>query len=629
MSHLWTDAAHHDGSVLYTGGPRGRDLALDDTVPLRVHVPGERSAVEEIHLRAVRDGEPEVTALRPESSDGSGTWWRADLRLHNPLTSYRFLLTGGRAGYRWLTAAGTRGRDVTDAGDFKISVEHSTPDWVADQVGYQIFPDRFARGGPEAPLPDWAVAASWEDPVIGSGPGVAEQLYGGTLDGIGTRLDHLESLGVTLLYLTPFFAARSNHRYDALSFSAVDPLLGGDEALGRLIDVASARGIRVIGDLTLNHTGDAHPWFRQATADPSSPSADAYYLNPDGSYAAWLDVPSLPKLDHASDAVADMLYRGQGSVVATWLRRGLAGWRIDVANMTGRLGAHDHAHTVARRARSTMEQVSPDAWLLAEHNHDASADLMGAGWHGTMDYSGFTRPMWAWLNGGGPGGPFERHGLTWMGLPVDVPRLSAAAAVGTMREVHASMPWVSWLSSTMHLDTHDTPRFRTVLGGGTDGAPSTRPDVRAVHEVAIAAQFTMPGVPVLFSGDEIGLTGVNGEHSRTPFPWDREDTWDLPTLAAYRRWAGRRHDLVALRRGSMRWLRVDEDSMTYLREHPDGTVLVHLVRASGDPVRLDLRPLGVTELSFVEGGGRLRSGLLELPGDGPAAHLATLGPPAR
>ena len=82
------------------------------------------------------------------------------------------------------------------------------------------------------------------------------------------HLDHLERLGVNLLYLTPVFPARSNHRYDASTFDEVDPLLGGDDALVRLVEEAHRRGIRVIGDLTSNHSGDAHEWFRAAQADP-------------------------------------------------------------------------------------------------------------------------------------------------------------------------------------------------------------------------------------------------------------------------------------------------------------------------------------------------------------------------
>ncbi len=584
---------HHDGSPFHVRGaavPGGE-------VTLRVRVPhdadGTPGAVRVV-LRAVRDGEPAVRAAEQVSRDSAGAWWEVTLRLVNRLTSYRFLVSRGPDDFRWLTATGVHGRDVSDGGDFRISTDHRLPDWVADQVGYQVFPDRFGRTRTEAPVPDWAIACDWDQPVVHKGPDVPFQWYGGTLDGVVDHLDQLDVLGATLLYLTPVFEARSTHRYDAVSFDRVDPLLGGDEALERLAAAVHERGLLLVGDLTTNHTGDHHDWFLRALADPDSPERGFYRFSDayEQGYAAWLDIASLPKLDHASVEMVRRLYAGPDSVVAHWLRRGLDGWRVDVANMTGRLGGDDLAHAVATRIRDTMDEVAPDAWLLAEHGHDAAADLTGPGWHGTMDYSGFTRPLWCWLNGGAPDGPGLPHGLDYLGLPVDIPVLPATAAVATMREVHGSMPWTSWQGSTMHLDSHDTPRFRTVTGGGTDGGVDLDGRGRDLHLVGLALQMTMPGVPVVFMGDELGLTAVDGEHARTPYPWDRPDGWDGETFAAYQRWIALRRGHVALRRGGLRWLDAGTDSMTFLREHDDETLLVHAVRRPAGPVSLPAHALG-------------------------------------
>ena len=243
------------------------------------------------------------------------------------------------------------------------------------------------------------------------GPEVESQLYGGTLDGIAERLDHLTGLGATLLYLTPVFEARSNHRYDAVSFDRVDPLLGGDAALSRLLDAAHRVGLRVVGDLTTNHTGEHHDWFEAARADAGSAERGFYRFGDDDTYESWLGVASLAQArPHLERELARRLYDGPDSVVARWLREGLDGWRVDVANMTGRLGADDLAHQVARAVRRTIADVRADGWLLAEHGHDASLDLDGTGWHGTMDYAGFTRPVWCWLNGGSPTHPAGRPG---------------------------------------------------------------------------------------------------------------------------------------------------------------------------------------------------------------------------
>ena len=619
---------HHDGSPTYvedTEPAVGQEVGVRVVVP---HGPGATAAeVDGVWLRSVRDGEPHLVRAEPEGADRAGTWWRARLRVSNPVTSYRFLLRAADGSYRWLNGSGAHRRDVTDAADFRLSTEHRLPDWVLDQIGYQVFPDRFARDAEPGAAPSWAVPTGWDEPVLSGGPDVSRQWYGGTLDGVRARLDHLGRLGVTLLYLTPFFAARSNHRYDAESFDEVDPVLGGDAALERLLQDAHAAGIRVVGDLTTNHTGDAHPWFLAAQRDPTSVERSFYRFRDDGSYESWLGVGSLPKLDHSSPELRRRLYEGEGSTVARWLRNGIDGWRIDVANMTGRLGADDATLEVARTIRGTMATVRPDAWLLAEHGHDASLDLPGSGWHGTMDYSGFTRPVWSWLNGGGDGGTGLPHGLEFLGLPVPVPTRPGADCVAAMRDFHASMPWSSRVASTSHLDSHDTPRFRTVTGGGTSGRVDLVGGGRERHLLGLALQMTLPGVPVVFMGDELGLTGTNGEHARTPMPWGREQE-DGDTLDAYRQWIALRRHHVALRRGGLRWAHVGADSLSYLREHPAQRLLVHVARADHPPVELPLEALlagSAAELTVLHGtpatdaGNRLRlpsgagAGVYELP----------------
>ena len=215
-----------------------------------------------------------------ESRDDGAVWWSGRLPVHNPVTHYRFLLDGGRQ--RWLTAAGVTEHDGPDTFDFRLSIHPAAPDWGRDGVVYQIFPDRFARSAAAAaghPTPPWAVPAGWDDQVAfeGSDPRTPIQLYGGDLDGIAEHLDHVERVGATIVYTTPVFPGESNHRYNASTFDAVDPLLGGDDAFARLSAAVHARGWRILGDLTTNHTGDTHEWFGRttdtATGTTSTPTA--------------------------------------------------------------------------------------------------------------------------------------------------------------------------------------------------------------------------------------------------------------------------------------------------------------------------------------------------------------------
>jgi alpha-glucosidase len=619
---------HHDGSALYVTDSAPR---LGDVVPVRIFVPNDadgRPGATAVTLRVVWDGEPHLEPASAQATEPAGCWWQAPLRIVNPVTHYRFLLSGPPGstvgGYSWLNAEGLHGRDVTDVADFEVVAHPAVPDWVADAVVYQVFPDRFARSA-EAdarPVPPWAVPAEWDDPVVHTGPQTPRQLYGGDLAGIAQHLDHLVDLGATVLYLTPFFPAQSNHRYDASSFDTVDPVLGGDQALEHLVHEAHARGLRVMGDLTTNHTGDAHEWFIAARADPDAPEAAYYFFeqHPDD-YACWMGHRSLPKLDQSDPALRERLYDGPRSIVARWLDAGLDGWRIDVANMTGRHGAQDLTLDVARTLVRTATAARPDAWVLAEHGHDAGPDLVGDGWHGTMDYAGFTRPVWTWLSAG------DDLGRGFFGQPVTTPSLSGHAVVAAMREVHAQMPWRARTASTLHLDSHDVGRFRTAVGGGSSGGIS--PAGRERHLVGLALQTTLPGVPAVFAGDEIGLTGVDGEHARTPMPWHRRESWDEETLQAYTAWLHLRRDHIALRRGGLRWVAVGEDSLTFLREHADERLLVHVARAEHDPVRLPTTALGLAadEVPCELSGSPARNvgpGLLELPSRGPAAHLYLL-----
>ena len=327
------------------------------------------------------------------------------------------------------------------------------------------------------------------------------------------HLDHVRELGATAVYLTPIFPARSNHRYNASNFSMVDPLLGGDEALARLAAACHENGLQIIGDLTTNHSGDDHPWFQAALGDPTAPERAFYYVGPDGKYVSWLGHETLPKFDLDSAELRERMFGAGDSVVSRWLREpyNLDGWRIDVANMTGRQGIHDHGNAVATLIRETLDAVRPESVLLAEYTNDFTADLRGDGWQGSMNYAGFGRPVWSWLES-------AEYEQSLLGLPYRIARRSGRLVVETMREFAAAVPWKVATRHWNLTSSHDTARIRTVTGSG-EGV-----------RLAAALLFTYPGTPMIFAGDEWGLEGVNGEDARRPMPWDRPDGQDQSDL---------------------------------------------------------------------------------------------------
>jgi alpha-glucosidase len=551
------DEPHHDGSELYVVQ---RPEELGDEAVVRLRVPRARSA-DRVLCRYERDGEPRGVEAVVDEETGTDVWWRAAFPVWNPVTRYRFLLSGGDVGYAWVNALGLTPHEVTDADDFAVTTGEQAPAWHVESVAYEIFPDRFATSHLDVEPPDWAIPRPWDALPTGRGKATPAELYGGDLRGIEQHLDHIEGLGANLVYLTPFFPATSSHRYDATTFDHVDPLLGGDDALGSLCDAAHARGIRVVGDITLNHTGYRHEWFERAQTDRDAPERAFYIFDPSipHGYESWIGIPTLPKLDWRSDELRLRF----AHILRHYLELGLDGWRVDVANMVGRYRDVDLNRDVSTWTR---RQIG-DALLIAEHGHDFRPDLGVRGWHGVMNYSGFLRPLWTWLLRDDP--EPEQQKQFW-GIATGVPQLPGEAAVDALRGFRAGVPWDAVLNSWNLLDSHDTARFRTIAGTADR------------HLVGVGLQMTLPGVPMVFAGDELGQEGQWGEDARRTMPWG--EPRDESFFDSFRELVRLRRTLAPLARGSVRWVHVDADTIAFLRETHDERLLCVASRVPIDTV---------------------------------------------
>ncbi|MES2170852.1 MAG: alpha-amylase family glycosyl hydrolase, partial [Actinomycetota bacterium] len=207
---------HHDGSPLYVSS---QTPALGDAVRVRVRIPEEFGPVLTVHTRSNPDHEPRFQVATHVANLDGWDWWEAEIAIENPVHRYRWLFELDDHRTMWLNATGLHSIETVDAEDFRLVTWPAAPEWASSTVLYQIFPDRFARSSAadDRELPAWAEPAAWSDPVTYVGPDTPRQFYGGDLLGIQEHLDHLERLGVTMIYLTPVFPAQSNHRYDALS----------------------------------------------------------------------------------------------------------------------------------------------------------------------------------------------------------------------------------------------------------------------------------------------------------------------------------------------------------------------------------------------------------------------------
>lgn len=466
-----------------------------------------------VFVRTLPDNEELLTPMRADGHEGVLQRWCAQVPWDrgNALTLYAFVVVSGQ-GHRWLAADGEHALVPPEAVHFRVHPTEQPPAWVRDQVFYQVFPDRFAHSG-TASAPAHGIAAEWG--VAIDPRRAATTFYGGDLPGLTAKLPYLQDeLGVTALYLNPVFQSRSNHRYDTSDYSQVDALLGGNAALVALRQATQARGMRLVLDAVVNHTGAHHPWVADNPA--------WYARGDDGQVLGWKGHRSLPVLDFAVPAVPEAIYGAPGAVLRHWLRPPFAidGWRLDVIHMLGEgPGAHNNAHHV-RAIRRAAREENPQAYVLGEHFSEATRWLQGDQEDGAMNYFGFTQPLRAWLGGLDVGG-------------VRAP-ISTAQFTGALARAMAAIPYTNQLAQFNLLDSHDTPRLLTELGGSV-----------ALMKIAATLLFTRPGVPCIYYGDETGLQGGADPDCRRCFDWDRAH-WDHGLFEHYRA-------LSALRRQRRDW----------------------------------------------------------------------------
>jgi glycosidase len=433
------------------------------------------------------------------------------------------------------------------------------------QVVYQIFPERFAIGRPldshsKLALPAYRkpgyTLRGWHEPVLGDGapadPGLT--FYGGDLQGVVDHLPYLQDLGATTVYFTPIFEAPSNHKYDAVSFDRVDPMFGGDAAFDVLLSSARDRGIGVVLDAALNHVSAAHPWFLAARRG-EAPYRDWFtFLDPkthaeirssdpsvlaEADYLCWWGHRYMAELNLEAPDLLEALYGAPGSVLRRGLAKGIQGWRFD----TGQ----DIGLPFVQRMRAALGAAYPNAELLGE--------LMnyGGDWIGDDRFTGVMNY-------------YQRSAvLGWLAGDVGARQSNAA-----LRDGYAGSGHEGSLSSWNMLASHDTPRLKHLLPDWAD------------RRLALAAQFTLPGIPVIYYGEENGMEGGADPDCRRPMVWD-ETQWDRPTRAFYRQLIDLRQANPALWDGKLTVLgdRLDgTDALVYLRHtaQPGETALVVLNR---------------------------------------------------
>jgi neopullulanase len=440
-------------------------------------------------------------------------------------------------------------------------VQPETPDWVRDAVFYQIFPDRFARSLSVAKprhLDEWGTTPTYQG------------YQGGDLVGVSEHLDYLQDLGATAIYFTPVFQSASNHRYHTHDYEKVDPMLGGNEALKRLIDQAHARGIRIVLDGVFNHASRGFFQFHDIMENgPNSAYLDwfhvsgfplnAYDTEKQPNYGAWWGLPALPKFNTGCPDVRAFLW----GIGRKWIDFGIDGWRLDVANEI-------NDDSFWREFRRRVKSGNPDAYIVGEVWTDAPHWLQGDMWDAVMNYH-FTRACIAFF----VGGEADQDELRRTSLhPVGAPGAQAfRKAIERLYGLYA--PSVTSVMLNL-LGSHDMARFSTLARGD-----------QSALRLATVFQMTYPGAPSIYYGDEIGMQGGHDPANRGAFPWHRPETWDTELLHEFQRLISLRRARKALRRGSFQILHAAGDLVAHARQLGDETVIV-VFNTARSHHRLDL-----------------------------------------
>jgi alpha-glucosidase len=545
-----------------------------DEVIIRLRAAGE-APLENVLLRIVPDGEQFFKmmeeGLLPAQVKSPCRWWQVRIRLTMPLTIYRFLLFTPDGAW-WYNASGLHRHLPSDSGDFRLLAGYQAPEWVRSSVFYQIFPDRFADGNPENNVRDgeflyWGFPArsrNWgEIPTVGSRAASAE-FFGGDLSGIETRLDYIQRLGANALYNNPIFTAYSNHRYDVADYEQVDPHLGGNQALVSLRNETARRAMQMILDIVPNHCGVQHPWFQAALADPEAPTAGYFTFHhyPDD-YACWLGEKGLPKLNYNSQALQQKMFAAENSIFRRWLRPpfGLDGWRLDVANMLARQGADQMGLEIGRGIHKAVKSENPQAYLLGENFLDGTHQLQGDLWDATMNYSGFTLPLWYCLKG------FYTVVKETKQQFIEAVPWPTQSLVDTWQAFRSGIPWTITRQQFNLLGSHDTPRILSQLNGD-----------QALNRLAAGLLMTYVGVPCVYYGDEIGLHGqltpqMSDPSMRACMHWN-PDHWDQELYAYYQKLIALRRNSPALINGGFQVLLVEADTLVFLRDAEEEQMII-------------------------------------------------------
>lgn len=591
-----------------------RAIAVNEKVKLRIIVPRSMGC-SGARLAVYKDGEETVFygMFWAGMCTDNYEYWELHFYATTPgLYFYHFELdTPWGLNYLKNVGAGLGDFDAGGA-EFQQTVYESdfkTPDFLKGGIIYQIFPDRFCNSGtPKTGVPESRVMRKWgEEPFWNESQmnGIWNNDYfGGDLKGIEQKLPYLKSLGVTCIYLNPIFAANSNHRYDTADYERIDPLLGTEDDFKSLCRAADKMGIKIILDGVFSHTGCDSKYFNMyshynsvgAYNSTESPYYSWYKFTdyPNG-YKSWWGIKLLPEVQEENESYRNYIC-GENGILRRWLRAGAGGWRLDVAD--------ELPDVFLDELRKAVKAENKDAVIIGEVWEDATTKfaygerrryLLGEQLDSVMNYP-FAAAILNFVMGG-----------------------SAEAFENAVMSIVENYPPQVINVLMNHIGTHDTERAITRLAG-PDAAGKDRywqHDNNKLSEsdylkgvsmlkTASLLQFTLPGVPSIYYGDEAGMQGMKDPFNRACFPWNDKNE---ELYKWYKRLGEIRHGCKAFINGDFQVIYAHAGVVAYVRSCEKNSVLT-AVNVSQNSADFEVGDEWDNSYSFF--GGVCRNGVLHL-----------------
>ncbi len=479
----WLDSVYSDGTL---GFVSNMTPEIGEKVRISMRVM-EDSQIQKVFVRRISNGAEQYIEMEKDRSFAGLQYYSAETVMNEPRLSYYFVIACKDVIY-FYTQAGVTTYVPSEENNFVLlcgkthmndcedSSGHSAynkyyvqPEWVKGAVYYQIFPTSFKD----------------------------HSLYG-----VIDKIPYLKELGVTAVYLNPIFTAPSEHKYDCADYFHVDESLGGDEALKALSKALHDNGMRLILDISINHTGLEYSWAKNRK--------DFYVKEQDGSLKGWAGFKGLPVLDYRNDEVREIIYRGKNSVIRKWLRPpyNADGWRFDVADVWGRNDDIQLADELWQELCQAIREEKEDAMIIGEHWGDCTEYLKGNLWNAPMNYFGFGRIARQFA---GLPDLFIMRNEALNAIPY---KLTAQDVVLRTSEYYAKLPQVIADCNMNLFDSHDVSRAHNNPEIDDDKWRSM-----------VMMQYLWTGIPCIYYGDELDIDGYTEHDSgfRFKMPWDEED----------------------------------------------------------------------------------------------------------